>query len=202
MTASHVALVLAAGGSARLGQPKQLLTRDGETLVHRAVRLAIGSGAAQTFVVVGAHAHAIAAALAGTHYTLLANPHWQAGLASSLRCAAPQVAAAGAPVLILGCDQPGLEAAHLADLVQHARAAASRCAATDYGAGAGLPAVVPAAWFGAMAGVDGDRGFRARFHALGDALARVPAPQGLALDIDDAADLAQARALGLVDPPA
>lgn len=200
MSAAHVALVLAAGGSTRLGQPKQLLTRDGEPLVHRAVRLAIDTGASRTVVVVGAHADAIAAVLAGTPCTLLANPQWQAGLASSLRCAAPHVAAAGAPVLILGCDQPALEAAHLADLVRHACAAASRCAATDYGAGAGLPAVVPAAWFDAMAGVAGDRGFRARLHALGDALARVPAPQGLALDIDDAADLARARALGLVDP--
>ena len=40
MTVPHVAVVLAAGGSTRLGRPKQLLTRDGETLVHRAARLA------------------------------------------------------------------------------------------------------------------------------------------------------------------
>ena len=52
MTVPHVAVVLAAGGSTRLGRPKQLLTRDGEALVHRAARLALactssGSSAAK-----------------------------------------------------------------------------------------------------------------------------------------------------------
>ena len=40
LAGAHAAIVLAAGGSLRLGRPKQLLVRDGETLIHRAVRLA------------------------------------------------------------------------------------------------------------------------------------------------------------------
>jgi molybdenum cofactor cytidylyltransferase len=46
--------VLAAGASRRLGQPKQLLMLDGETLLARSVRLAREAGAAPVLVVVGA----------------------------------------------------------------------------------------------------------------------------------------------------
>lgn len=200
MTASHVALVLAAGGSARLGQPKQLLTRDGETLVHRAVRLAIGTGAAQTLVVVGAHAQAVTGALRGLPCETLDNARWPEGLSSSLRCAAARIADWAPPVLVLGCDQPALEANHLRALLQSASAAPSHCAATAYGADPGIPAVVPATWFDDADTLSGDRGFRVRLRALGDALHWVDAAADLALDIDSPDDLQRARELGLVDP--
>lgn len=53
------AVVLAAGGSSRLGQPKQLLTFDGETLVRRAVRAAAEAGCAPILVIVGETGEAI-----------------------------------------------------------------------------------------------------------------------------------------------
>jgi len=199
VTQHHVALVLGAGGSTRLGQPKQLLTRDGEILVHRAVRLAIETGAAQVFVVVGAHADAVSDAVGNLACEVIANPQWSEGLSSSLRQAAPRVAAAALPVLILGCDQPALDAAHLDELLRCARAAPSRCAATAYGADPGIPAVVLHTWFDATHPLRGDRGFRAQLHALGEALGRVVAPETLALDIDDRSDLEHARALQLID---
>ena len=46
MNATHAALILAAGGSRRLGQVKQALTRDGEPLLRRAVRLALATAGA------------------------------------------------------------------------------------------------------------------------------------------------------------
>lgn len=199
MTRRHVALVLAAGGSTRLGQPKQLLTRGGETLVHRAVRLAVETGAAHVLVVVGAHADAVSGAIRDLACDTLVNPDLAEGLASSLRHAAPRVAATASPTLILGCDQPALDASHLVRLLQCARAAAAHCAATAYGTEPGIPAVVPHTWFAATETLQGDRGFRGRLHAMGDALGRVVAPENLALDIDDRDDLERARALELID---
>ena len=58
MTATHAVVVLAAGGSTRLGQPKQLLTQQGETLVHGVVRLSLELAPSQVLVVVGALAAA------------------------------------------------------------------------------------------------------------------------------------------------
>lgn len=199
MSAGHVALVLAAGGSARLGRPKQLLTRGGETLVHRAARLACGSGAQRTWVVIGAGGEAIAAALRGLPCDTIDNPDWSQGLSSSLRHAAPQVIEAALPVLVLACDQPALDAAHLSPLLEAAAGAPSECAATAYGDDPGIPAVVPAAWFADIDARAADHGFRSRLRSLGDALVRIHAPESLALDIDTPTQLAHARALGVID---
>ena len=86
--AAVVAVVLAAGGSTRLGRPKQLLTREGETLVHRAARLALASGASRVLVVVGAKADDVARAVSDLTVECVVNAQWRTGLAGSVRIAA------------------------------------------------------------------------------------------------------------------
>lgn len=130
---AHVAVVLAAGGSRRLGRPKQLLTRAGEPLLRRSARLALASGAARTVVVLGAEPDAMTVALFGLDLECVLNPDWADGLAGSLRCAARALGADAAAVLVLGCDQPALEADHLQRLLHGATTAASGCAATVHG---------------------------------------------------------------------
>ena len=88
----HVAVVLAAGGSRRLGQPKQLLKRDGETLVHRAVRLALETKPQRVLLVVGGHAQAMRDAVADLDVEVVMNTGWEEGLASSVRVAAAALA--------------------------------------------------------------------------------------------------------------
>ena len=48
------AILLAAGGSTRLGHPKQLLRLAGESLVHRSARAAVEAGCSPIIVVTGA----------------------------------------------------------------------------------------------------------------------------------------------------
>ena len=57
------ALVLAGGSSSRLGQPKQLLVFEQETLLHRAVRTALAAGCRPVLVVTGALHAELGAAL-------------------------------------------------------------------------------------------------------------------------------------------
>lgn len=197
MTA-HLAVVLAAGGSTRLGQPKQLLTRNGETLVHRAVRLAAATHPARLLVVIGAHAALIAEALRTCECDVIRNDAWQEGLASSLHAAARSIAGFAGPVLVLGCDQPALEAEHLARLLQGAHDSPVHAAATLHAGLPGIPAIVPAAWFaeGALAG---DRGFGMRLRALPrEALFLLDAAE-LAIDLDTASDVEAAMAAGWID---
>jgi len=196
----HVAVVLAAGGSLRLGTPKQLLRRDGETLVHRAVRLVAATQPLDVIVVLGANHQCIAAALEDLPHTPVVNDDWHAGLAGSLRAAAPHVPAQCA-ALIVGCDQPALDAWHLHALLAGAEAASGRCAATRAGSVPGIPAVVPGAWFQDLH-AQGDHGFRRRLRGLsGDEVCTLQAPE-LAFDIDTPADLEAAVARGLIDAPA
>ena len=102
----HAVVVLAAGGSTRLGQPKQLLTREGETLVHRTVRLALETSPAQVLVIVGADADSIAAGVADLQCEIISNHEWQSGMAGSLHAAGENLGAAVQRVLVLVCDQP------------------------------------------------------------------------------------------------
>ena len=198
MSHSHAVVVLAAGGSTRLGQPKQLLTRDGETLLHRAVRLALETSPAQVLVVVGANGDSIAAGVANLQCDVVSNSDWRSGMAGSLHVAGAHLSASVQSVLVLVCDQPALERRHLDALLEGARTTDASCAATMHGDALGVPAVVPRDWFESMQAI-GDRGFGARLgqqRAAG--IFQLHAPE-LGMDIDSPDDLAKARQLGWID---
>jgi molybdenum cofactor cytidylyltransferase len=196
----HDAVVLAAGASRRLGQAKQLLRRGGETLVHRAVRLAAATAPRRLLVVTGANRQAVTDAVHGLPCDCVHNAGWDSGLAGSLRIAADALQGVGR-VLLLGCDQPALEAAHLAALLSGARDAASGCAATLHADGAGIPAVVPQDWLHALP-TAGDRGLGARLRALPDAAVFLLDAPALRFDIDTPQALAEAVRRGWIDAPA
>lgn len=194
----HVAVVLAAGGSSRLGMPKQLLRHDGETLLHRAVRIVAATRPVRVIVVLGASHDRLARELADIPHTSVLNADWRKGLAGSLRAAAPHVPHDHAALLV-ACDQPALELHHLQALLAGARTAPSRSAATGIGIVLGIPAVVPGSWFEDM-DTAGDHGFRDRLRRLASAaIFRLQAPE-LALDVDTPADLQVAIGRGLLDP--
>ena len=199
MSASHAAVVLAAGGSTRLGRPKQLLTRDGETLVHRAARLALASGASRVLVVVGAYEAEIRAAVRDLPVTCLVNARWREGLAGSVRVAADSLAMHAYATLLLTCDQPALDIAHLQALLEASRRAPSGSAATRFGDRVGIPAVVaPMLLRAALAG-QGDRGLRDVLNAVGAGVIARDAPD-LGVDIDTPDDVAAAVSRGWLDP--
>lgn len=201
MSAGHVAVVLAAGGSRRLGRSKQLLTCAGEPLVRRAARLALATAPARVLVIVGAEADAVSGALGELPVETVVNPDWAQGLSASLRVAAETLAARAGACLVLGCDQPVLAAQHLRRLLVLAQDAASGSAGTVHGDGLGVPAVVPVAWLDDRApGARGDQGLRAALRALPAAdVGRLEAPE-LQLDIDTPEQLRAAIAVGWVDP--
>ena len=198
--ATHVALVLAAGGSRRLGQAKQLLERDGETLVHRAVRLALATHPSRTLLVTGGRGDAVATAVTGLDVEIVSNPAWEEGLASSLRAAALALDGEAAPCLILGCDQPALQLGHLHKLLEGAAASASGCAATAHGDAPGIPVVVSAPMLADEARqLSGDRGLRAALQRLPAGSIHLLHAQELQFDLDTPADVRHAIAAGWVD---
>jgi molybdenum cofactor cytidylyltransferase len=203
MTAErHVAIVLAAGGSIRLGIgfPKQMLLRRGETLVHRAVRLARETFPARLIVVVGAQADAVRDALDGLDCDIVANPRWPQGVSSSLACAARALGHHYGPILLLGCDQPALRLDHLNDLVALGAANPRGYAAVEVDSGRlCMPAVVPGGVLRYIERLRGDHGLATRLNSLPAAdVARLHAPE-LEFDIDDAVDLRQAINRELID---
>lgn len=195
----HVAIVLAAGGSRRLGAPKQLLKRGGETLVHRAVRLAAATQPQRLLLVIGAHASEMREAVANLRVEILVNNDWQEGLASSLRVAASALDESASSALILGCDQPALDQSHLQRLLSGAATSASGCAATLHSAAWGIPTVVCTTIFRDAQGLHGDSGLRGALQRLpSDALYLLEAAE-LEFDLDTPVDVKKAIADGLID---
>ncbi len=197
----HAAVVLAAGGSTRLGRPKQLLTRDGETLVHRAVRLAAATHPTHLLAVVGAHSDEVTAALqviAVDHrLEFVANPHWETGLAGSVAAAAGALRGFDGAVLMLVCDQPALEEHHLRALLGGAAESPVGCAATRHGARLGVPALVTSSLFADSSELQGDTGLGARLTAL-HGVWTLDAPE-LTHDLDTPDDVRDAMAKGWLD---
>jgi CTP:molybdopterin cytidylyltransferase MocA len=186
-------VLLAAGGSSRLGRPKQLVRRRLRPLLLHALAAARGSQFADEDIVVvlGAEAPRLRALLRrhAPRVRVAANALWATGLASSLRAglaAAPRGAAAA---LVLLVDQPNVDAAALRRLVAAWRRRPSVPAAAHYSGLAGVPAILPRRAWREVRTLDGDAGARALLRNA-DAITLVAMPEA-ALDVDTPADLAQ-----------
>jgi len=190
-------IVLAAGGSSRLGQPKQLLFVDGKTLVERAVGLAAEVCDAGVTLVVGAAATDIRESIDTTACRVLENPDWQAGLATSLLLALEHLRADVEGVLIMLCDQPRLQSADIAALATAWQNNPQQPAAAAFDGLLGAPAIVPTELIADLrAGLGGDAGAGQWLRQRQD-VARVSLPAAAA-DLDTPADLEQLLADGVV----
>lgn len=186
------AIILAAGASQRLGQPKQLVEFEGETLLNRTIGLARVAGAFPVVVVLGAHFAEIRATLPLEEIVLAPNDEWQTGMASSIRAGLQALAdrdAQADAVLLLTCDQPRLTAAHLGAMLAASSQDAERISASRYKGARGTPAIFPRALFAALSNLEGDKGARSLLMDPSCDLAEFDFPGG-EVDIDTPADLA------------
>lgn len=153
------AVILAAGASSRLGEPKQLLQdQSGESLVHRIARDAIGAGASPVVVVVGAVVDEIKRVLSDLDVTVANNADWATGLSSSIRVGVASVAERDVDaVLLLTCDMPSVGVSHLESMNAALSTGATRVA-SSYGDTRGVPASIRRSEFFALLELTGDRG--------------------------------------------
>ena len=78
-------IILAAGGSQRFGQSKQLLDWRGEPFVHAVAKTTLKAGLSPVIVVTGAHASDVSSAVDDLPVQVVHNPAWQSGQASSIK---------------------------------------------------------------------------------------------------------------------
>jgi molybdenum cofactor cytidylyltransferase len=193
------AIILAAGVSRRLGQPKQLVRIAGETLLARTIRVVRDSGAHPILIVLGAHRDAIQAAVDLSEARVVVNPTWEQGIATSIHVgigAAQELVPDATAMLLLVCDQPKLTAEHLRALIAiHERAAEPTIVASAYAGIAGIPAIFPASQFSRLFSLQGDAGARYLLRNPDCALIAVPFIGG-EIDLDTPSDLAALDAIG------
>ncbi len=164
-----VIAVLAAGASRRLGQPKQLVSIDGEPLLRRQCRVALEANLGHVVAILGCEADRCAQALAGLPITVRVNADWEAGLASSIRSAAEMAAlSASSALLLLHGDQHRVTPQDLQRLHGAWAANGSRACRARHQSYAGPPVILPVSMFAAISALEGDQGARALLEQCSD----------------------------------
>jgi CTP:molybdopterin cytidylyltransferase MocA len=185
-------VLLAAGGSRRLGRPKQLVRRRGQALLARAVDAARGAlPGAPLVVVLGAEALRLRALLRRRDPAVrpVVNSRWSTGLASSLERGLDALSSDVDAALVLLVDQPNVDAAALRRLVAAWRRRPTAPAAAHYLGRAGVPAILPRRSWRAVRGLDGDAGARALLRGVAT-VTLVDMPEA-EIDIDTPEDAAR-----------
>jgi molybdenum cofactor cytidylyltransferase len=167
-----IAVVLAAGSSTRLGRPKQLVAHHGETLLHRAARIA--REVADETVVVVPPGFGIS--------DYVENPDAAEGMASSIRLGVSR--ATEERILLTVCDQPFVTADHLRALL----AVDAPIVASGYRGIVGVPAAFAPRFIPELLALRGDRGARAVIEAHREDVRVVPF-EDAGIDIDFPEDL-------------
>ena len=141
-----VALVLAAGGSTRMGAAKPLLRWGDTHLLGHTLRTVRTAGCTRAVVVVGRHADAVVAAIPsidGIEVVPVRNSDWSSGQRESLRVGFAAVERGPRPgrLLIALIDQPLIPASHHASLIE---GVGPDCGvvATDYDGRGGVPLAI------------------------------------------------------------
>lgn len=185
------AVVLAAGSSSRLGEPKQLLEYEGQALVRRAAAAALDGGCRPVVVVVGAEREKVAAALHGLEVEILRNESWERGMGTSIRAGVDRLRECDA-LIILACDQPRVSARLLREMISVREQTEKPMVASAYAGTIGVPALFTRECFERLLSLGDESGAKALLHARPGDVASVAFPEG-ALDVDTPEDL---RALG------
>lgn len=180
------ALVLAAGGSTRMGRPKQLLPYRGGVLLDAVLDLVRGCAFPQRILALGGSAAEVRAAVDADGFDVVVNDEYTTGCSSSIAAALGTVRPElDGFVLFLG-DQPEVRPEAVAALI--AGRGNAPIAVTRYDDGVGHPFALSRATFPALAALHGDRGVWKLVDRLGSAVARVRVSGPVPRDVDTEAD--------------
>ncbi len=175
-------LVLAAGGSKRLGRPKQLLAYGSATLLDHVLDTARACAFDQLICVVGGSADEIRTRVDLAGAQVVENDYFGDGCSSSIAVALAAIdPRAEVLVLMLG-DQPGVTPATVAALL--AGRGDSELAACAYDDRRGHPLAFARSTFDQLASLHGDKGVWKLLDRAGDEVVDVPVAGPVPRDVD------------------
>ena len=185
------AVILAAGESSRLGQPKQLVQFRGKSLVRRIVDAATEAGFSPITIVLGSDSKKIEDELAGTGVAIVKNENWRAGIGTSIR-AGVQNLLSQAPnleaIVLLVCDQPFVDARVIKGLIELRQKTNKSIVASAYSGTLGVPALFDGSCFQELLALGNDTGAKSVILSKREGVAEFHFPEGT-IDIDTTADL-------------
>jgi len=166
-------LIPAAGGSQRLGQPKQLVRYKGKTLIRHAIENSQSLVPHEIIVVTGSNNEAVKAAVGQTGARSVYNPDWSAGMGSSIALGSREVNKDSNGLLILLCDQWRVDQEDLQRLVETWQSDTNRIVVAETGTYCGPPVIFPSSCFPALVQLKGKQGARSVLESRPELISRV-----------------------------
>ena len=157
-------LLVAAGPSTRLGEPKQLVRVRGERLVRRAARLVLGLKPVRFVAVTGCGAGEVERELDDLALEIVRARDWKLGMGASIAAGARALDRAADGILLMVCDQWGHKPADLERLAEAWRARPRRIVVACWKEGrahvSGPPVIFPARFLPDLKAIPPERGAR------------------------------------------
>ncbi|NCD70971.1 nucleotidyltransferase family protein [Mucilaginibacter agri] len=182
-------IILAAGSSSRLGQPKQNLVFKDKTLLQRAIETGLASKCGPVIVVLGANAELIQPSIQYPGVRVMINQDWAEGMASSVKFAIMEVEKKKQidSAIIMLCDQPFVSAELLDNLGKTHLDAGTPIVASSYLNTIGVPALFHRSLFSELGKLTGHEGAKKIIKAHQDQITSIPFNMG-GVDIDTITD--------------
>jgi molybdenum cofactor cytidylyltransferase len=182
-------VILAAGSSTRLGQPKQLLIFKGSSLIKRVAEIALDVSG-KVVVVTGYQSKKVQAELLGLPLIIVQNDSFEEGIASSIRKGLSTLIEnfkGLKGVIFLVCDQPYLSQNVLTELIKSADETGKKIISSAYGDTTGIPVLFDKSFFGKLLALKGDIGAKKLIQENLADVATIDFPGG-SIDIDTMQD--------------
>ncbi|QRN83945.1 putative selenium-dependent hydroxylase accessory protein YqeC [Chloroflexota bacterium] len=156
-------VILAAGGSKRLGRPKQLLGWQGQPFIAKVAQNALDAGLTPLVVITGAESDAVRASLTELPVTIVHNPDWQKGQSTSLKKGVQALPEDCQAAVFLMSDQPQVSPTLIRSVVEAYYANLLPIAAPRISGRRANPVLFAREAFDALEAIQGDQGGRAVF---------------------------------------
>jgi molybdenum cofactor cytidylyltransferase len=191
-TAKVAAVILAAGQSRRMGQPKQLLRVAGKTLLEHTIASVRASGASEIVLVLGARADEIRRQTGLERVTVVVNPEYEQGMGTSIGAGLKVLSEGVSAALIVLADQPFVQTGTLDKLMEQHRLSNAQIVIPMFKGFRGNPVLLDRSVFAEVMGLPGDVGCRAIFGDHTQGIHKVDVDDvGVLLDADTSADVEQ-----------
>ena len=156
-------IILAAGGSSRFGEPKQLLLWKDQPLIRHVAVAALKAGLSPVLVVVGSSAQAVGSAINDLPLRIVNNNDWTKGLSSSIQVGISSLPKEIGGAVFLQCDQPQITHSLIRSLVEAHQTTLNPIIAPQINGQRGNPVLFDASTFSKLLSLEGDMGGRVLF---------------------------------------